>query len=64
MWVIVEMRWTYDDIDYINVIGTYNTFDAATAQAQALRDMDPHRHTSSSLSYSVKPLIMPYEERK
>jgi hypothetical protein len=64
MWAIVEMRWAYDDIDYINVIGPYNTFEEACAQAQVLRDNDPHRHVSTSLSYSVKPLIMPQEEGK
>jgi hypothetical protein len=64
MWVVVEMRWTYDDIDYMNIMGPYDTYEEAQTQAQSLRDNDSLRLTSPSLSYSVKPLIMPREINK
>jgi|688.fasta_scaffold1110450_1 hypothetical protein len=36
MWVIVEMRWGYGDINHLSVLGPFETLDTAEAKKVTL----------------------------
>lgn len=60
MWVIVEMHWAYDDIDRINVIGTFATFEIASEEATKLRAKSAAQNQPGlPVSHVVKPLLEP-----
>ena len=54
VWVIVEMTWGYDDIDYIGVIGPFPSKDEAMGTMERLMNVRP-----SGRSYMVKQVVSP-----